>query len=139
MNLIRAERRLLNFGHTWGHALESASGYSISHGLAVALGMEAAHRFVDSPPESRELVIHIRVLLKDILNRSCLRQIDRERFLASFRADKKHGRDCYHVIVPSQPSIKIPLGVEERRLPKDGIQEAAVLQAMLAVIEDLPL
>jgi 3-dehydroquinate synthase len=133
-----AERRLLNFGHTWGHALESASGYSISHGLAVALGMEAAHRFMDSPAESKGLMIHIRALLKGVLTGSTFSQFDQQQFLASFRADKKHGRDHYHVIVPSLVRAQIPLGVEERRLPRDGIQEVAVLQAMLDVIEALP-
>ncbi|MGD0664984.1 MAG: 3-dehydroquinate synthase [Rhabdochlamydiaceae bacterium] len=32
-------RALLNFGHTIGHALESLSGYSLSHGRAVAAGI----------------------------------------------------------------------------------------------------
>lgn len=37
-------RRILNFGHTLGHALEAASNYTLAHGKAVALGMIAAAR-----------------------------------------------------------------------------------------------
>ena len=37
-------RRILNFGHTVGHAVEAASGYALSHGESVAIGMIAAAR-----------------------------------------------------------------------------------------------
>ena len=35
----RGERQLLNFGHSFGHAIERLSQYRISHGSAVAIGM----------------------------------------------------------------------------------------------------
>jgi 3-dehydroquinate synthase len=40
------ERALLNFGHTFGHALEAATGYSdrLRHGEGVAIGMVLAFR-----------------------------------------------------------------------------------------------
>jgi 3-dehydroquinate synthase len=36
----QGERKLLNFGHTWGHAIET--NYSLPHGHAVAIGMVMA-------------------------------------------------------------------------------------------------
>jgi 3-dehydroquinate synthase len=42
------DRALLNLGHTFGHALEAATGYDgarLVHGEAVAIGMAQAHRF----------------------------------------------------------------------------------------------
>jgi 3-dehydroquinate synthase len=38
----RGIRRMLNFGHTVGHAVEASSGYRLSHGESVAIGMVAA-------------------------------------------------------------------------------------------------
>ena len=37
-------REVLNYGHTVGHAIEAASGYTVQHGRAVAWGMRAAAR-----------------------------------------------------------------------------------------------
>lgn len=37
-------RRLLNLGHTLGHVVEAASGYSLVHGEAVSIGLVAALR-----------------------------------------------------------------------------------------------
>jgi shikimate kinase / 3-dehydroquinate synthase len=41
----KGERKLLNLGHTLGHALESASDFSIRHGEAVAIGTAAICRY----------------------------------------------------------------------------------------------
>jgi len=40
--LESGERQILNFGHTFGHAIEAASKQKVRHGEAVALGMVAA-------------------------------------------------------------------------------------------------
>jgi 3-dehydroquinate synthase len=37
-------RRILNYGHTLGHAVEGASDFAIAHGMAVAMGMVAANK-----------------------------------------------------------------------------------------------
>ena len=40
----RGERAHLNLGHTFGHAIEKVSQFTVSHGVAVALGICAAAR-----------------------------------------------------------------------------------------------
>ena len=40
--LEQNKRRVLNYGHTIGHAVEAASGYDLLHGEAVAIGIIAA-------------------------------------------------------------------------------------------------
>lgn len=39
----RNKRNLFNYGHTFGHAIETVSGYEISHGEAVTMGMDMAN------------------------------------------------------------------------------------------------
>ncbi len=61
----RGERRLLNLGHTWGHAVEKTQG--IPHGQAVSIGLCFAARFSEhkgllSHAECREIVNLLRAL-----------------------------------------------------------------------------
>ncbi len=61
------ERALLNLGHTFGHALEAACGFSdkLLHGEAVSIGMALAFRFSEArglcPPQTAGRVeLHLR-------------------------------------------------------------------------------
>ena len=135
----QAERRLLNFGHTWGHALESATAFALPHGLGVAIGMLAAIRFTGSHPSSEGLWSHCLALLGPVIEAAQIQSFNPDRFLHAFRADKKHSPGHIHLIVPSS-SAADGLGVEEVRLPANEASLAAVLQAMqeaLTVVDQL--
>lgn len=64
------DRALLNLGHTFGHALEGATGYDgarLVHGEGVAIGMALAHRFstrmnLASPDDARRVEAHLRAV-----------------------------------------------------------------------------
>lgn len=39
----RGLRNVLNYGHSFGHAIEAATGYAIPHGIAITIGMDMAN------------------------------------------------------------------------------------------------
>jgi len=39
----RNERLVMNYGHSFGHAIESATNYAVPHGIAVTIGMDMAN------------------------------------------------------------------------------------------------
>lgn len=76
------ERRVLNYGHTFGHALESASNYFIPHGIAVLYGMYMINKLfygskyndinnfiLDIIPQNfKKLTLSFKSFIKNVLN-----------------------------------------------------------------------
>ncbi len=88
----RGLRRLLNFGHTIGHALEAATEYSLSHGDAVALGMRAEVWL------SQEMGY-----LSEESSRAILKLLDRHRFPARLPKDFENKR-FYSALISDKKS-----------------------------------
>ena len=91
-------RKLLNLGHTFGHAIESASGFRLSHGEAVAVGMRIVGRGV---PEIGAMLDeygfpHVADVFGDPLS---LTLDDLRGYLAN---DKKRSGDEVTLVVPKR-------------------------------------
>jgi len=103
----RGERLLLNFGHTFGHAIEAESRFAISHGIGVGLGMLAAFHFGEAlgrdyrgTPDINQFRRHIRELSKSSHDLSAvLGCLSLAGLLDAFRSDKKHSADAFALIV----------------------------------------
>jgi shikimate kinase/3-dehydroquinate synthase len=97
-------RRLLNLGHTVGHALEAAAGFSgLRHGEAVAIGLVAAFRVARSI--GRGELGHEERLVQ-LLERLGLptQSADVPSAVRAFvGADKKRTNDRIHFVAPAAP------------------------------------
>lgn len=87
--LERAERAVLNFGHTIGHGIERAADFRVGHGAAVAAGMELEARLGEALGVT-EAGTHRR--LRHALERLELpvASVPVERVLRAIRHDKKN-------------------------------------------------
>ena len=97
----RGQRQLLNLGHTFGHGIEACSGFSVSHGSAVAIGMamivRAAAQFGICEAEARDAVL---TLLRQYgLPVDCTYAA--EQMLGTILHDKKASGGSINLIVPT--------------------------------------
>lgn len=87
----RGERQVLNYGHSFGHALETVTEYSLPHGIAVAYGMDIAN-FVSwklglATKDFRERVSEV---LRPIWSEHAIGVLSIPDYLAALRRDKKN-------------------------------------------------
>lgn len=85
------ERQIFNYGHSFGHAIESLTNYTVPHGIAVSFGMDIANyvsvkrNFLDNAVR-----LEIRDLLKRIWAGYDIANIDIDKFAKALSKDKKN-------------------------------------------------
>jgi len=100
-------RLLLNFGHTFGHAIEGGTSYAISHGIAVGLGMLAAEYcsvrlgYLEAGLTNvASLIAHVRCLLSSVPTVAySLRRLNPADAMECFLSDKKHSVESFTLIL----------------------------------------
>ena len=97
------QRKLLNLGHTFGHAIEKVSDFAIPHGEAVAIGMRIVGKDV---PEIGKIL--------DAYGFGTFEGFDRVKILEAMRSDKKRSGDTITLVVPRKIGkcelVEMPLG-----------------------------
>ena len=109
-------RKILNFGHTIGHSLESASNYNLAHGEAVSIGIMAESEI------SKELgllnekdVSRIKYLLRKAnLPIEVPKSIEAEKIIYGTMSDKKTIKKVpYYTLLEGIGKAKINVNVSE--------------------------
>lgn len=93
----KGERRKLNFGHTFGHAIEKVNG--ISHGQAVSLGMLIAARLSRTKRFIRDYDLERIQNVLEELNLPTEMDFDKTAVLKALMKDKKREQDSIHFIL----------------------------------------
>lgn len=103
-------RLLLNFGHTFGHAIEAATQFKVTHGVAVGLGMLAEAKLtslLNGWNSQSDRLIALESYILKLLARvpdlnSNLVNLSLNEAMQAFKSDKKHGKQSYFIIMPNQ-------------------------------------
>ena len=115
----RKERLILNYGHSFGHAIESITDYKIPHGIAVTYGMDLANYIstrLNRIPKNLFKKLH--QMFKIIWNGTDIGSIDIERFINALKKDKKNiGSDLRVILTKGIGSMFI----DQRSLDKNLI------------------
>jgi len=110
----KGERRLLNFGHTLGHAIENV--YELSHGEAIAIGMTVASRISNQLNGFKEWERVLNLLHQYGLPTDA--EFDKKKTLEVLRMDKKKANGAMNYVLLE----KIGKGVVQQ-IPLQKLEE----------------
>lgn len=95
-------RNVFNYGHSFGHAIESATHYAVPHGIAVALGMDLANSIAVKrallPAEHHE---RMHELLRTLYNEYAKVSISFDAAMSALMKDKKNTNTLLGLVLPT--------------------------------------
>jgi len=105
----RGPRNVMNYGHTFGHAIESATDFMIPHGIAVTMGMDMAN-YVAERLELTEMDVYERMHAALRKNYDVFAKMDipAEKFFSAISKDKKNTDDKLKIIIPDRKGKMVP-------------------------------
>ena len=100
----RGERLVMNYGHSFGHAIESATRYAIPHGIAVTMGMDMANDLSCQFGLIERAVYETlhQVLAENYAGFERIR-IPEAEFFAALAKDKKNTGDTISLVLMREP------------------------------------
>ena len=96
----RGIRKILNFGHTLGHAIEKASKYEVSHGMAVVMGMALMFRISAGEGWCDESIQEAFLALIDEYDYDASIDCGVDELIEYVKADKKRSGDYIDIVIP---------------------------------------
>ena len=116
------KRQILNFGHTFGHAIESETNYEIPHGLAVVFGIILANKISNkigllSEDTMKDIYqILINIIKQAGINSDILQSFDKDSLIQKTKKDKKNTSDSNINMILMNNSFefqKMPVNLKE--------------------------
>ena len=96
----QGERQLLNYGHSFGHAIESLTNFTIPHGIAISYGMDIANFIsVKLGFIKEDIRQYVRSQLQKIWFGTSIKNISVSKFEKVLSQDKKNIGDTYQLIL----------------------------------------
>ena len=128
----KKERLLLNFGHTFGHAMEGATHFAVSHGIAVGLGILCALKFEEQRGVSYAgakrvamLKEHLDQMIREVPDLATpLRAMSVDDVLERFGSDKKHGPGHYTLILVAETGDVVMKKIDKSAEVQNGVRRA---------------
>ena len=111
-------RAILNYGHTFGHAFEYASGYSLRHGHAVALGMMAAAYLAHELGRIEPEVVDRHRLVLEALNLPVRASFEFDVLESAWIRDKKYMGDVRFVLLAALGKTEAGLSAPRRSVTR---------------------